>query len=97
MSEERIRIDVWLWRARFAKTRAAAARLVSEGGVRMVRQDGVSRALDKPSAEIGPGDKLLFSQRGAIRGVEVVDAGARRGSPAEARLLYADLDAGPLA
>ena len=31
---DRQRIDLWLFRARFAKTRAAAARLVSEGGVR---------------------------------------------------------------
>src|SRR5690606_17188015 len=34
----RQRIDVWLFRARFAKTRAAAARLVGEGGVRVVRE-----------------------------------------------------------
>jgi ribosome-associated heat shock protein Hsp15 len=97
VSEDRVRVDVWLWRARFAKTRAAASRLVSEGGVRVVRQDGASRALDKPSAEIGPGDKILFPQRGGIRGVEVVAAGARRGPPAEARTLYSDLDAAPLA
>lgn len=97
MSEERVRIDVWLWRARFAKTRAAAARLVSEGGVRVVRLDGASRALDKPSAEIGPGDKILFPQRGTVRSIEVVGTGVRRGPPAEARGLYADLDAGPLA
>ena len=97
MSEARVRIDVWLWRARFVKTRAAAGRLVSEGGVRVVRQDGASRALDKPSAEISPGDKILFPQRGVIRGVEVMGTGARRGPPAEARSLYSDLDAAPLA
>lgn len=91
MSDERVRIDVWLWRARFAKTRAAAARLVSEGGVRVVRQDGASRALDKPSTEIGPGDKILFPEKGAIRSVAVVGTGARRGPPAEARGLYSEL------
>ena len=91
MSEPRVRIDVWLWRARFVKTRADAARLVSEGGVRMVRQDGASRSLDKPSAEIGSGDKLLFPQGGAIRSVEVIAIGHRRGPPAEARALYSDL------
>ncbi|MBS0384330.1 MAG: RNA-binding S4 domain-containing protein [Proteobacteria bacterium] len=91
MSENRVRIDVWLWRARFAKTRAAASRLVSEGGVRVIRQDGASRALDKPSSEIGPGDKLLVPQRGAIRSVAVKAIGARRGPPAEARRLYSDL------
>ena len=97
MSEARIRVDVWLWRARFAKTRAAASRLVSEGGVRVIRKDGASRPLDKPSAEIGAGDKLLVPQRGVIRGIEVVALGARRGPPAEARALYSDLDAAGLA
>ena len=88
MSEARVRIDVWLWRARFVKTRAAAGRLVSEGGVRVVRQDGASRALYKPSAEIGSGDKILFPQGGLIRGVEVKALGHRRGPPVEARMLY---------
>lgn len=91
MSEARVRIDVWLWRARFAKTRAAAVRLVSEGGVRVVRQDGASRALDKPSAEIAPGDTVLFPQHGVIRSVAVKAIGARRGPPAEARTLYGEV------
>lgn len=91
MSEPRVRVDVWLWRARFVKTRAAAGRLVSEGGVRVVRQDGASRALDKPSAEIGSGDKILFPQGGAIRSVEVKAIGHRRGPPTEARTLYSEL------
>jgi ribosome-associated heat shock protein Hsp15 len=91
VSEERVRIDIWLWRARFVKTRAAAARLVSEGGVRLIRQDGASRALDKPSAEIGPGDKVLFPEGGVIRSVAVKGVGVRRGPPAEARALYGDV------
>ena len=91
MTEARVRIDVWLWRARFVKTRAAAGRLVSEGGVRLVRQDGASRALDKPSAEIGSGDKVLFPQDGIVRSVEVKAIGHRRGPPAEARSLYEEL------
>ena len=91
MSEARIRVDVWLWRARLTKTRAAAARLVSEGGVRVVRQDSASRSLDKPSAEISPGDKILFPQEGAVRVVVVTAIGARRGPPAAARQLYSYL------
>lgn len=91
MNEDRVRIDTWLWRARLVKTRAAAARLVSEGGVRVIRRDGASRALDKPSAEIGPGDKVLFAQRGVIRAVAVKGVGARRGPPVEARALYSDV------
>ena len=96
MTEVRQRIDVWLFRARFAKTRAAAARLVMEGGVRVVR-DGASRVPDKASAEIAIGDAVLLPLRGTVRTVRVERLGERRGPPAEARLLYSELDAETLA
>lgn len=89
---ERQRIDVWLFRARLAKTRAAAARLISEGGVRLVH-DGVPRRLEKPSVEVAPGDALMFSQRGKFIAIKVEALGARRGPAAEARTLYSELDA----
>ena len=42
------RVDVWLWRARFFKTRSLAARIVEHGGVRLMR--GAARtSFDKPS------------------------------------------------
>lgn len=90
MTEARQRIDVWLHRARFAKTRAAAARLVAEGGVRVVR-DGASRAVDKASAEVAVGDGLVLPARGAVRTVRVEGLGARRGPAVEARLLYTEV------
>ena len=93
---ERQRVDVWLHRARFAKTRAAAARLVSEGGVRLVHA-GQGRRLEKPSAELEPGDALLLPQRGRVIAVRVLGLGRRRGPPAEARLLYSELDPQALA
>jgi ribosome-associated heat shock protein Hsp15 len=89
---ERQRIDVWLFRARFVKTRAAASRLVSEGGVRLVH-DGVSRRLEKPSVEVVAGDALLFAQRGKLVAIKVEALGVRRGPAAEARTLYSELDA----
>jgi ribosome-associated heat shock protein Hsp15 len=92
----RQRVDVWLHRARFAKTRAGAARLITEGGVRLVR-DGQGRRLEKASVELEAGDALLFSQRGRFIAVRVVGLGHRRGPPAEARLLYSELDAEALA
>lgn len=85
----RQRVDLWLFRARFAKTRAAAARLVSEGGVRVVR-GGSSRLLDKPSAEIAAGDVLVFAQRGRMHALEIRSLPPRRGPAAEARELYAE-------
>ena len=92
----RQRIDVWLHRARFAKTRAAAARLVSEGGVRVVR-DGASRVLDRASTEVAVGDALLLPLRGTVRTVRIEGLGERRGPAAEARQLYSELDAEALA
>lgn len=93
---ERQRVDVWLHRARFAKTRAAATRLVTEGGVRLVRE-GQGRRLEKASVELEPGDALVFPQRGRLVAVRVNDLGCRRGPPGEARLLYSELDADSLA
>ncbi|MBX9745863.1 MAG: RNA-binding S4 domain-containing protein [Hyphomonadaceae bacterium] len=86
---ERQRVDVWLFRARLAKTRAEAARLVSEGGVRLVH-NGQARRLEKPSAEIEPGDTLVMPGRAGLRTVEVRALGPRRGPAAEARRLYAE-------
>jgi ribosome-associated heat shock protein Hsp15 len=90
LNAERQRIDVWLHRARFAKTRGAAARLVVEGGVRLVR-GSASRQLDKASVEIEPGDALVLRVRGALRTIRVEHLGARRGPAAEARQLYAEV------
>ncbi len=92
MSEtaDRVRLDVWLWRARFVKTRAEASRLITEGGVRVMR-DGLSRRLDKASATIGPGDQLVLPLPAGLKAVRVQALGARRGPPGEARDLYADL------
>jgi ribosome-associated heat shock protein Hsp15 len=93
---ERQRIDVWLFRARFARTRADAARLISEGGVRIVHQ-GVPRRLEKPSVEVAPGDALMFPRQGKLLAIKIEALGARRGSPREARTLYRELDAEALA
>lgn len=94
MSEGRQRVDVWLFRARLAKTRGAAARLVSEGGVRLTRE-GSSRQLDRASAEVAPGDALTFRSGALLRTIRVLDLGVRRGPALEARALYEDLGAQP--
>ncbi len=96
MNEARQRVDLWLFRARLVKTRAAAARLISEGGVRLVH-NGASRRLEKPSAEVVAGDTLVLALRGRLRSFHIAALGMRRGPPAEARLLYDELDAEPLA
>ena len=56
MSEETAcRVDVWLWRARFFKSRSLAARFVEDGRVRLSRT-GAEGRLDKPSRPVKPGD-----------------------------------------
>ncbi len=92
MTEAAARIDVWLWRARFFKTRSIAARFVDEGRVRITRAGAESR-LDKASRPVRPGDSLVFALGGRVFAVRVEALGERRGPPAEARALYAALDA----
>mgnify|MGYP000877262677 FL=1 len=92
MSLESCRIDVWLWRARFAKTRSLAAAMVEQGAIRLTHNGAQSR-LDKPSRSVHPGDEVLFVQGGRLIAVRVVRMGERRGPPEEARALYEPLDA----
>ena len=93
MSElaEACRVDVWLWRARFFKTRGLAARFIEDGRVRLLR-GGVETRLDKPSRSVRPGDGLVFAIGGRIVSVRVEAVGERRGPAVEARGLYAELE-----
>ncbi len=82
-----MRIDVWLWRARFMKTRALAATYVSKGRIRI--GDGPHpRRIEKPSALVRPGDHLTFPLRRRIVSLKIMAMGERRGPPGEARGLY---------
>ncbi|WP_299817132.1 RNA-binding S4 domain-containing protein [uncultured Jannaschia sp.] len=81
----RLRVDKWLWQARFFKTRTLAAKVVSEGHI---RANGTR--LTKPSHGVAPGDSLTFPQGDRIRVVEIVALGDRRGPALEAHALYAD-------
>lgn len=85
MTAAAIRLDKWLFFARFFKTRSLAARTVTQGGVRV---NGVR--VSKPSAAVRAGDLLTFHQGRRIRVVAVLEAGERRGPAAEAALLYED-------
>lgn len=91
MSLESCRIDVWLWRARFAKTRSLAAAMVEKGAIRLTH-NGTQTRLDKPSRSVHPGDEVMFAQGGRLIAVRVVQMGERRGPAEEARALYEPLD-----
>ena len=83
MSEPRIRIDKWLWHARFFKTRALAQR-ASESGI--VRLNGAR--VVKSGHGIKLGDILTVPSGREAVAVRVVAFGERRGPAPEARLLY---------
>ena len=91
MSDEAVRADVWLWRARFFKTRSMAAKFVEDGRVRVTRA-GQETRLDKPARPVKIGDALVFALGGRLIAVTVRGLGERRGPPAEARALYVALD-----
>jgi ribosome-associated heat shock protein Hsp15 len=78
-----VRIDKWLWFARMAKTRSLAARLCSGGFVTVGGE-----AVTKPHHPVRIGEAVTIVQGRVRRHVVVQQLGARRGPPAEARLLY---------
>jgi ribosome-associated heat shock protein Hsp15 len=81
----KVRIDKWLWFARFFKTRSLASK-ACQGGHIVLNSNTVS----KPSVAVGPGDRLQFFQGPHIRIVEIVAVGTRRGPAPEAQTLYED-------
>lgn len=93
MSGEACRIDVWLWRARFFKTRGLAAQAVEAGRIRLSRAGQDSR-LDKPSRAVRPGDGVVFALGGRLVAVRIEALGERRGPATEARTLYTELNEG---
>ena len=82
-----LRLDKWLWQARFFKTRALAAELIAAGSLR-VNGTRISR----PGREISAGDVLTFPQGPRIRVIRVLALGLRRGPAPEAQALYLDLE-----
>lgn len=92
MSLESCRIDVWLWRARFAKSRSLAAALVEKGAIRLTH-NGTQTRVDKPSRSVHVGDTLVFALGGRLTELRVEALGERRGPAEEARALYSDLTA----
>ena len=81
-NEEKIRLDKWLWAARFFKTRSLAIEAVSGGKVHL------NGARTKPAREINIGDELTI-RRGPYEWTVVVRAlSVRRGPASVATLLY---------
>ena len=86
-SNETIRIDKWLWFARFFKNRTVSARIISQGKVRLN-----GKRISKPSTTLKKGDALTFSQGNVLRLVKVLELGKRRGPFREAVSLYYEIE-----
>ncbi len=82
--EDRIRLDKWLWAARFFKTRALAADEIAHGRV------SVNDQVAKASRELKPGDMLALRQGPLVRTVIVKGLSAQRGPAPVAQALYAE-------
>ena len=87
--KETIRLDKWLWRARFFRSRALASRVCFSGKIRI---DGMS--VKKAHFNLRIGSVLTFPQARQIRVVRIVALGTRRGPAQEAQSLYEDMSDG---
>lgn len=93
-AEISVRADVWLWRARFFRTRGVSTAYVRKSGVRLTHA-GQTRRTNKPSAAVVVGDTVTFGKGDDIVSVEVLGLGERRGPAEEARTLYRNLESEP--
>ena len=80
--EARVRLDKWLWVARFYKTRALAAEEVGRGRVM------VNEQVAKASRELKPGDLLALRQGPVTRTLRVLGLSQYRGPAPVAQALY---------
>ena len=82
-----IRIDKWLWAARFFKTRSLASRACELG---RIESNGETA---KPSREVRTGDLLRVKNEGGDFHIEVLSLSEMRGPAATAQTLYRETEA----
>lgn len=87
MDMHQVRIDKWLWAARFYKTRSLAAKAVSGGHI------AVNGHKIKPARTVQPGDMLVIRQGGLEWEIQVVAVSEQRGPAVVARTLYEETEA----
>ena len=86
MSGVSLRLDKWLWHARFLKSRTLASNLCRSGKVWVN-----GKPVNKAHVAVRPGDVLTFPLGPNIRLIKILEIGSRRGPAKESRLLYEDL------
>ena len=81
----KVRIDKWLWAARFYKTRSLASDAIKNGKVQ-INDDKI-----KPSRDVHVGEVVVIRQGPYTKKVEVLDLSHRRGPASDAQRLYVEL------
>ena len=83
---EKIRLDTWLWYARFYKSRSLSSKAILSGKVRVN-----SNKIIKPASKVKINDVLTINHVTTVRIIQIQSLGARRGPASEAQKLYKDL------
>ena len=81
-----LRVDKYLWFARFFKTRSLATKRANGGRIRVN-----GNKIRKSSDPVRVGDIITFAQGDQIRVIRVLDLGIRRGPAQEAQNLFEDI------
>ena len=84
--QDSLRVDKYLWFARFFKTRSLASKRANGGRIRIN-----GNKIKKSSDTVRIGDILTFAQGNEIRVIRVLNLGTRRGPAQEAQSLYEDI------
>lgn len=84
---DNVRLDSWLWAARFFKTRSLAKHAVEGGKIQI---DGHKA---KPGKTVAPGMMLEITKESQSFEVEVLDVAAKRGPASQAEQLYRETEA----
>ena len=88
-----VRIDKWLWAARFFKTRSLATDAIDAGHVRRATVGSVSGDRIKPAHAVRVGETYAVQRGEMMQQVLVIAVSERRGSATDAALLYRETEA----
>ena len=88
-----VRIDKWLWAARFYKTRSLATDAIDAGHVRRATVGSISGDRLKPALVVKVGDAFSIQRGVSIQEIMISAVSHRRGSATEAALLFKETDA----
>ena len=83
---EKIRLDTWLWYARFYKSRSLSSKAILSGKLKLN-----SNKINKPASKVKINDVLTINHINMVRIIQVQSLGSRRGPASEAQKLYYDL------